>query len=114
MMMMSAGIRIAKLDCRNKLILYMDQREQNRLKRLANLKPFSSEYQPRNRRSRKGIPNRSTILKQAMEEFERREKIKQAKGTVRCPSCRFRFKPKARKEPKKEEVNWRSSLNSGE
>jgi len=27
----------------------------NRLKRLANLKPFTSEYQPKNRRSRKGM-----------------------------------------------------------
>jgi hypothetical protein len=87
----------------------MDQREQNRLKRLANLKPFTSDYQPKNRRSRKGIPNRSTILKRAMEEFERREKRKQAKGMVRCPACRFRFKPRARKKPKAEN-DWWSSL----
>lgn len=28
-----------------------------------NLKPFTSENQPKNRRSRKGVPNRSTVLK---------------------------------------------------
>src|SRR5437764_8478036 len=27
-----------------------------------NLKPFTSDYQPQNRRSRKGVPNRSTTL----------------------------------------------------
>src|SRR5262249_44061695 len=67
------------------------QRQELREKRLANLKPFSSAYQPKNRRSRKGISNRSTILKLALEAFERQEKRKREKGMVRCPSCRFRF-----------------------
>ena len=77
-------------------------------KRLANLRPFSSEYQPRNRGSRKGIPNRSTILRLWMEEFDKREKRKAAKGCVRCPSCGFKFKPKSRKKPKAQDDWWPS------
>jgi hypothetical protein len=32
----------------------------------ANLKPFTSENQPTNRKSRKGIPNRSTVYKRLL------------------------------------------------
>ena len=84
------------------------KRRQNLQKRLANLIPFSSTHQPKNRRSRKGIPNRSTILKLAMEEFERREKRKLEKGMVRCPSCRLKFKPRSRKKLKQDNDWWPS------
>jgi hypothetical protein len=52
----------------------MDSPEEKRQRRLANLKPFSSEYQPKKRGSRKGIPNRSTVLKLIMKKVEKQER----------------------------------------
>jgi hypothetical protein len=52
----------------------MNSAEQKRQKSLANLKPFSSDYQPKNRRSRKGIPNRATVLNLYMKEAEKLER----------------------------------------
>jgi len=45
----------------------MDKIEENRMRLLANLRPFTSENQPKNRPSRKGIPNRATVFKELLE-----------------------------------------------
>jgi hypothetical protein len=50
---------------------------------LANLKPFSSTHQPANRRSRKGIPNRATILKLYFKEAEKLERRRQRRAVSR-------------------------------
>lgn len=50
-----------------------------------NLKPFTSENQPKNRKSRKGVKNRSTILKKWLEaktEITNPITKKKEKGTV--------------------------------
>jgi hypothetical protein len=51
------------------------ERLTRRARSLANLKPFTSENQPPgHRKSRKGIPNRSTVLKLWMKEFEKQKR----------------------------------------
>jgi hypothetical protein len=58
----------------------MNEAEQRRQRRNANLELFTSENQPPGwKKSRKGIPNRSTVLKLAMKELEKREKRKARK-----------------------------------
>jgi len=60
-----------------------EERERRRARRLANLKPFSSEHQPKNRRSRKGIPNRKTIYNLIMKEFDKQEAREARKAKAR-------------------------------
>jgi hypothetical protein len=74
-----------------------DEREQKRQRSLANLKPFSSEYQPARRGSRKGIPNRATVLKFYMQQFERQEELKKRAGLKRRRERRRRQKAAAQK-----------------
>lgn len=48
----------------------------------SNLKPFSSENQPKDRKSRKGIPNRATVFKKWLETRIKIEDPKDPKGKL--------------------------------
>lgn len=69
-----------------------EEREELRQNRIANLKPFTSEYQPPgHKKSRKGIPNRVTFLKWYMKEFEKREaRNEKARKAKRAAQARKR------------------------
>lgn len=69
-----------------------NETEEARARRLANLRPFSSTHQPKNRRWRKGIPNRATVHKLMLKEMgkvERRRAKRAAKsdGLLREPDA---------------------------